>query len=325
MRRDLVQTRKFGRTEMQTTPIGFGSWAIGGPDWAAGWGAQDDRESLGAIKRSLELGVNWIDTAAAYGLGHSEEIVAEALEGVPEAERPYIFTKCSLVWDQNGQLGNSLKRDSVKKECEDSLRRLKTDTIDLYQIHWPNPDEDIEEGWQAMAELKEEGKVRYIGVSNFDVGQMKRAQAIAPIDSLQPPYSMLSREIEDDILPFCEQENIAVIVYSPMKSGLLTGKMTKERAENLPDDDWRSRASAFNEPQLSRNLELVELLREIGNRHDASPAEVAIAWTLKHPAVTGAIVGARRPDQVDGVVGAADLKLDDAEIGEIEAFLGQGS
>ena len=320
-----MQTRKFGRTEMRTTPIGFGSWAIGGPEWAAGWGPQDDEESVGAIRRAVELGMNWIDTAAAYGLGHSEEIVARALEGAPEAERPYIFTKCSLVWDENGQLGNSLKKGSVKKECEDSLRRLKTDAIDLYQIHWPNPDEDIEESWQAMAELKQEGKVRNIGVSNFDVGQMKRAQTIAPIDSLQPPYSMLSREVEDEILPFCEQENIAVIVYSPMKSGLLTGKMTKQRAESLPDDDWRSRAPAFNEPQLSRNLELVELLREIGTRHDASPAEVAIAWTLKHPAVTGAIVGARRPDQVDGVVGAADLKLDDAEIGEIEAFLGQGS
>lgn len=316
-----MQTRKFGKTDMETTPIGFGSWAVGGSGWAAGWGPQDDEESVGAIRRALELGVNWIDTAAVYGLGHSEEIVARALEGV--SERPYVFTKCSMVWDENGEIGHSIKAESVKRECENSLRRLRTDAIDLYQIHWPNPDEEIEEGWSAMAELKAEGKVRHIGVSNFDVGQMKRAQEIASVESLQPPYSMLSREIEDEILPYCQENGIAVIVYSPMKSGLLTGKMTRERAQNLPEDDWRSRASAFQEPQLSRNLELVELLSEIGDRHGVSSAEVAIAWTLSHPAVTGAIVGARRPDQVDGVVGAADLKLDEDELDEIEAFLKQ--
>jgi aryl-alcohol dehydrogenase-like predicted oxidoreductase len=316
-----MQTRKFGKTDMETTPIGFGSWAVGGSGWAAGWGPQDDEESVGAIRRALELGVNWIDTAAVYGLGHSEEIVARALEGV--SERPYVFTKCSMVWDENGEIGYSLKAESVKRECENSLRRLRTDAIDLYQIHWPNPDEEIEEGWSAMAELKAEGKVRHIGVSNFDVPQMKRAQEIAPVESLQPPYSMLSREIEDEILPYCQENGIAVIVYSPMKSGLLTGKMTHERAQSLPEDDWRSRATAFQEPQLSRNLELVELLREIGNRHGISPAEVAIAWTLSHPAVTGAIVGARRSDQVDGVVGAAELKLTGDELGEIEAFLKQ--
>jgi aryl-alcohol dehydrogenase-like predicted oxidoreductase len=313
--------RKFGKTDMETTPIGFGSWAVGGSGWAAGWGPQDDEESVGAIRRALELGVNWIDTAAVYGLGHSEEIVARALEGV--SERPYVFTKCSMVWDENGEIGHSIKAESVKRECENSLRRLRTDAIDLYQIHWPNPDEEIEEGWSAMAELKAEGKVRHIGVSNFDVGQMKRAQEIASVESLQPPYSMLSREIEDEILPYCQENGIAVIVYSPMKSGLLTGKMTRERAQNLPEDDWRSRASAFQEPQLSRNLELVELLSEIGDRHGVSSAEVAIAWTLSHPAVTGAIVGARRPDQVDGVVGAADLKLTGDELDEIGAFLKQ--
>jgi len=316
-----MQTRKFGKTDMETTPIGFGSWAVGGSGWAAGWGPQDDEESVGAIRRALELGVNWIDTAAVYGLGHSEQIVARALEGV--SERPYVFTKCSMVWDENGEIGHSLKAESVKRECENSLRRLRTDAIDLYQIHWPNPDEEIEEGWSAMAELKAEGKVRHIGVSNFDVGQMKRAQEIASVESLQPPYSMLSREIEDEILPYCQENGIAVIVYSPMKSGLLTGKMTRERAQNLPEDDWRSRASAFQEPQLSRNLELVELLREIGDRHGVSSAEVAIAWTLNHPAVTGAIVGARCPDQVDGVVGAADLKLTGDELDEIGAFLKQ--
>ncbi len=318
-----MQTRKFGNTGMETTTIGFGSWAVGGSGWAAGWGPQDDEESVGAIRRALELGINWIDTAAVYGLGHSEEVVAHALKGVPEGERPYVFTKCSMVWDENGEIGHNLKADSVKRECEESLRRLNTDVIDLYQIHWPNPDEEIEEGWQAMAELKEEGKVWHIGVSNFDVSQMKRAQAIASIDSLQPPYSMLDRGIEDEILPYCREQNIAVIVYSPMKSGLLTGEMTRERAESLPEDDWRSRARAFNEPQLSKNLGLVDLLREIGGRHDASPAEVAIAWTLLHPAVTAAIVGSRRPDQVDGVVGAADLKLSGDEVGEIEAFLAE--
>ncbi len=318
-----MQTRKFGNTGMETTTIGFGSWAVGGSGWAAGWGPQDDEESVGAIRRALELGINWIDTAAVYGLGHSEEVVVRALKGVPEGERPYVFTKCSMVWDENGEIGHNLKADSVKRECEESLRRLNTDVIDLYQIHWPNPDEEIEEGWQAMAELKEEGKVRHIGVSNFDVSQMKRAQAIASIDSLQPPYSMLDRGIEDEILPYCREQNIAVIVYSPMQSGLLTGEMTRERAESLPEDDWRSRARAFNEPQLSKNLGLVDLLREIGGRHDASPAEVAIAWTLLHPAVTAAIVGSRRPDKVDGVVGAADLKLSGDEVGEIEAFLAE--
>jgi aryl-alcohol dehydrogenase-like predicted oxidoreductase len=228
-----------------------------------------------------------------------------------------------MVWDENGEIGHSLKAESVKRECENSLRRLRTDAIDLYQIHWPNPDEEIEEGWSAMAELKQEGKVRHIGVSNFDVAQMKRAREIAPVESLQPPYSMLSREIEDEILPYCQENGIAIIVYSPMKSGLLTGKMTKERAQSLPEDDWRSRAPAFQEPQLSRNLELVELLKEIGERHDASPGEVAIAWTLRHPAVTGAIVGGRQPDQVDGIIGAAELRLSDDEIDEIEAFLAE--
>lgn len=226
-----MQKRKFGKTDMEITFIGFGSWAVGGSGWAAGWGSQDDEESVGAIRRSLELGVNWIDTAAVYGLGHSEEVVARALEGVPEAERPYVFTKCSMIWDENGEIGHSLKTDCVKRECEDSLRRLQTDVIDLYQIHWPNPDEEIEEGWAAMAELKKEGKVRHIGVSNFDVSQMKRAYEIAPVESLQPPYSMLSRDIEDEILPYGREQNIAVIVYSLMKSGLLTGKMTREGGE----------------------------------------------------------------------------------------------
>lgn len=308
---------------MEITEIGFGSWAIGGSGWAAAWGPQDDEEAVGAINRAVELGMNWVDTAAVYGLGHSEELVAQALKGVPEADRPYVFTKCALVWDENSEVHNSLKADSIKRECEDSLRRLQTDVIDLYQIHWPNPDEDVEEGWTAMAELKEEGKVRHIGVSNFDVGQMERAQKIAPVETLQPPYNMLNRGVEDEILPYCAENDVGVIVYSPMRSGLLTGKMTRERVENLPSDDWRRNAEDFQEPRLSRNLQLVDLLTEIGAKHGRSPGEVAIAWTLRHPAVTAAIVGGRRPDQVDGIIGAAEFRLSEDEQEKIESFLTQ--
>lgn len=317
-----MQTRRFGRTGLDITRIGFGSWAVGGSGWFGGWGSQDDQDSIAAIHRAVENGINWIDTAAVYGLGHSEEVVAEALKGVSEADRPYVFTKCELVWDEEGNVGNSLKADSVKRECEDSLRRLNVEAIDLYQIHWPNPDEDIEEGWQAMADLKREGKVRHIGVSNFGVGQLKRAEAVAPVETLQPPYSMLNRGVEDEVLPYCRENDIGVINYSPMFSGLLTGKMDKQRAESLPSDDWRSRHPEFQEPSLSRNLELVEALREIGAAHGGtSPGEVAIAWTLRNPAITAAIVGGRRPDQVDGVVGAADLALDESEVERIERYL----
>ncbi len=320
-----MQTVKFGKTGMEITPIGFGSWAIGGSGWAAAWGPQDDEEAVGAIRRAVEVGINWIDTAAVYGLGHSEELVAQALKNVPEADRPYVFTKCSLVWDENANISNVLKKDSVKRECEDSLRRLQTDVIDLYQIHWPNPEGDIEEGWTAMAELKEEGKVRHIGVSNFDVSQMERANAIAPVETLQPPYNMLNRGVEDEILPYCAESDIGVIVYSPMRSGLLTGKMTRERVQNLPSDDWRRNSEDFQEPKLSRNLELVALLEEIGGSHGKSPAEVAIAWTLRHPAVTAAIVGGRRPDQVDGIIGAAEFRLSEEEVDRIETFLDESS
>ena len=318
-----MQTVKFGKTGMEITPVGFGSWAIGGSGWAAAWGPQDDEEAVGAIRRAVELGMNWVDTAAVYGLGHSEELVAQALKGIPEAERPYVFTKCSLVWDENGEVHNVLKKDSVKREAEDSLRRLQTDVIDLYQIHWPNPDEDIEEGWEAMAELKDEGKVRHIGVSNFDLSQMERIGEIAPVETLQPPYNMLNRGVEEEILPYCGENDIGVIVYSPMRSGLLTGKMTPERVANLPSDDWRRNAQDFQEPRLSRNLELVELLEEIGADHGLSPGEVAIAWTLRHPAVTAAIVGGRRPDQVDGIIGAAELRLSEDELDRIETFFAQ--
>ena len=312
-----MQTVKFGKTGMEITRIGFGSWAIGGN----AWGPQDDEEAVGAIRRAAELGMNWVDTAAVYGLGHSEELVAQALEGMPEPDRPYVFTKCSLVWDENSEVHNVLKKDSVKRECEESLRRLQTDVIDLYQIHWPRPDEDIEEGWEALAELKDEGKVRHIGVSNFDVSQMERIGEIAPVETLQPPYNMLNRGVEEEILPYCAEHDIGVIVYSPMRSGLLTGKMTPERVANLPSDDWRRNADDFQEPRLSRNLELVELLEEIGAEHGRSPGEVAIAWTLRHPAVTAAIVGGRRPDQVDGIIGAAELRLSEDELDRIGASL----
>ncbi len=316
-----MQKVRFGKTELEITPVGFGAWAIGGGGWAAAWGPQDDDEAVGAIRRAVELGINWVDTAAVYGIGHSEELVAQALKNVPEADRPYVFTKCSLVWDGSGDISNVLKKDSVKKECEDSLRRLQVDVIDLYQIHWPKPDGDIEEGWEALSELKDEGKVRHVGVSNFDAGQMGRADAVAPVETLQPPYNMLRRGVEDEILPYARENDVGVIVYSPMASGLLTGKMTRERVENMPSDDWRRNNEQFNDPRLSKNLDLVEKLREIGQRHDKSPAEVAIAWTLRHPAVSAAIVGGRRPDQVDGIVGAADFRLSEDEIDEIETSI----
>jgi len=310
--------RRLGNSDLEISPIGFGAWAIGGSEWSAGWGPQDDTESVAAIGRALDLGVNWIDTAAVYGLGHSEEVVARAVQG--RATRPYIFTKCSLVWGADREVQNSLQPDSIRRECEASLRRLQVEAIDLYQIHWPNPDADIEIGWRTLAALQQEGKVRYIGVSNFDVAQMRRALAIAPITSLQPPYSLVKPEVEDAILPFAGAHNIGVIVYAPMQSGLLTGAMTRERAAQLPADDWRSRNPDFREPRLSRNLALVDVLRRIGERHGSTPGEVAIAWTLRNPAVTGAIVGARRPDQVEGVLGAAGLELTPDDLAEIDTF-----
>ncbi|MFN6471257.1 MAG: aldo/keto reductase [Nostoc sp. SerVER01] len=314
-----MQTKQLGNSELHITPIGFGAWAIGGGDWAFGWGAQDDEESIAAINRALDLGVNWIDTAAIYGLGHSEEVVAQALKG--RSNRPYIFTKCSLIWDEKGKIVNSLKADSIRREVEASLRRLDIETIDLYQIHWPNPDPEIEEGWTTLAKLKDEGKVRYIGVSNFNVQQLQRAQNIAPVTSLQPPYSLVKPNVGNEILPFCKENNIGVIVYSPMQSGLLTGKMTPERVANFPDDDWRKNSSEFQQPRLSRNLKLVEVLRHIGEKHGRSPGEVAIAWTLNNPAVTAAIVGGRNPQQVEGIIGAGDFRLNQQELDEIETFI----
>lgn len=316
-----MELRRLGNSDLTITPIGIGAWAIGGSGWNGSMGLQNEADSVPAIQAALDHGLNWIDTAALYGLGHSEEVVARAIQG--RTSKPFIFTKCERVWDEHGNIGASLKAASIRRECEDSLRRLKVDSIDLYQIHWPEPDQDIEEGWSELARLKQTGKVRYIGVSNFSVAQMKRAQAIAPITTLQPPYAVVRREIEQDILPFCQQHKIGVIVYSPMYAGLLTGAMTHERVSNFLAEDWRRNLPGFQEPALSRNLRVVEHLREIGKRHGRSPGEVAIAWTLNHPAVTGAIVGFRSPKQVDGIIGAADFRLTPREITEIDEQLNQ--
>jgi len=314
-----MKTRQLGNTDMQITPIGFGTWAIGGGGYQFGWGPQDDEQSIATINHALDLGINWIDTAAVYGLGHSEEVVARALKG--RSKRPYIFTKCARVWDEHGNITGNLKAQSIRRECENSLRRLQTDVIDLYQMHWPDPEPDIEEGWSTMAELNKEGKVRYIGVCNFNVSQMRRIMQIAPISSLQPPYSIIHPDVENGILPFCQEHNIGVIVYSPMVSGLLTGSMTRERIANLPEDDWRRRSPDFQEPRLSRNLALVERLTDIGFMHNLTPGVVAIAWTLRNPAVTGAIVGGRHPEQVNGIIGAAEFRLTDSEIAQIDEVL----
>jgi aryl-alcohol dehydrogenase-like predicted oxidoreductase len=313
--------RTLGNSDLQLTPIGFGAWAIGGGNWEFAWGPQGDKESIAAIHRALDLGINWIDTAAIYGLGHSEEIVARALKST--SHKPLVFTKCSMRWRMDRSISRSLKAESLTEELENSLRRLGVETIDLYQIHWPDPPDQIEEGWETLARFKEQGKVRYIGVSNFNVEQMKRIQKIAPMTSLQPPYSMLRRAIETEILPFALANNIGVINYSPMVSGLLTGKMTAERAAALPADDWRRRAVEFKEPRLSRNLRLVELLREIGGGHHVSPGVVAVAWTLHHPAITAAIVGGRSAEQVEGLSPALEFRLSDEEYGRINAFLDQ--
>jgi aryl-alcohol dehydrogenase-like predicted oxidoreductase len=311
-----VRTDTFGRTGLEITRVGFGAWAVGGGNWEFGWGEQDDEESIAAIHRALELGVNWIDTAAQYGLGHSEEVVRRAVDGVDP--RPLIFTKGGQPEGPNRTSYQSLKRDSLRRECEGSLEHLGVDAIDLYQIHWPIPDEEVEEGWAALAELKGEGLVRHIGASNFSVEQLERAEAIAPVESLQPPYSLLDREIEEEILPYCRERDIGVIVYSPMASGLLTGAMTRERIESLPADDWRGRSARFLEPELSRSLEVVERLKGVAERHGVSPGAVAVAWTLRHPAVHAAIVGFRRPDQVDPIVVAADIELTEEDVAELE-------
>ena len=323
-----MEKRRLGTSDLMITPIGLGAWAMGGGGWTFAWGPQDDGESIAAIRRALDLGINWIDTAAVYGLGHSEEVVAQALADIPASDRPFVFTKCSLIWDEKGNISHSLEPESIRRELEDSLRRLRVETIDLYQIHWANfhgqppGDAGVEAAGKALAELRAQGKIRHIGVSNFDVRQMESMRAVAPIASLQPPYSMLKRGIEAEILRYCEAQGIGVLVYSPMHAGLLSGTMTRERVAAMPSDDWRRNFNPdFREPKLSHSLRLVEGLRAIGARHGRSPAEVAIAWTLRLPAVTAAIVGARNASQVDGFIGAADFRLDQQELDAIEQAL----
>jgi aryl-alcohol dehydrogenase-like predicted oxidoreductase len=321
--------RQLGKSDLLITPIGIGAWAMGGGNWQFGWGPQHDQDSIAAIHQGLARGVNWIDTAAVYGLGRSETVVGRAIRDL--GGRPYVFTKCSLVWDQDGKISHSLQASSIRREAEASLKRLGLDAIDLYQIHWPvgadvpeaAPPGSIEEAMGALLDLQTTGKIRHIGVSNFDVEQMKRARAIAPITSLQPPYSLLAREVESATFPFVRQNHIGVLVYSPMASGLLSGAMTRERIAGLADDDWRKHGPNFQEPLLSRNLRLVEILRRIGKRRNATPGEIAIAWTLRNPAVTAAIVGIRTADQVTGVAGAADVHLSPDELAEIESTVEQ--
>ncbi len=312
--------RTLGNSDLQLTAIGFGAWAIGGANWEFSWGPQDDSESVAAIHRALDLGVNWIDTAAIYGLGHSEEVVGRAISS-HSGPKPLIFTKCSMRWHEDRSIYRSLRAKSLAEELEGSLGRLGVETIDLYQIHWPNPDDELEEGWEALAQLREQGKIRWIGVSNFSIEQMKRAQKIAPITSLQPPYSMLRRGIEAEILPFAQANGIGAINYSPMLSGLLAGTMTAERIAALPAEDWRRKNVEFSEPRLSRNLCLVEVLREIGSGHGVSPGVVAVAWTLHNPAVTAAIVGGRSGKQVEGLAPALTFRLGGEEYERINAFL----
>ena len=321
-----METRKLGNSDLHITPVGYGAWAVGGGGWQFGWGPQEDNDSVAAIHRSLELGVNWIDTAAVYGLGHSEEVVARALQQW-KGKRPYVFTKCAMRWDKKGHVTKVHTAQSIREECDASLRRLQVDVSDLYQMHWPPEDNGpgLEEAWSTMAALKKEGKVRWIGVSNFDVSQLQRAEKIAPVTSLQPPYSLIRRRIESEILPHCERRGIGVIVYSPMASGLLTGAMTRERAANLPKDDWRRNNPEFREPKLSQNLELVERLKKVAGRYAATSGAIAIAWTLRLPAVTGAIVGARNAKQAQEVMRAGEIKLTPQDIAEIEGVTAQAA
>lgn len=314
-----LPTAPLGATGMEITRIGFGAWAIGGGDWRFGWGPQEDDQSVAAIIHALESGINWIDTAAVYGFGRSEKVVARALAALPASRKPYVFTKCSRIPDPSGDgsVTSSLKRDSVFREAEASLERLGVDTIDLYQIHWPKPPGDIEEGWSALAELKERGLVKHIGVSNFDVEQLRKISQIAPVETLQPEYSLIERDAEASLLPYAREQGLGVIVYSPMGSGLLSGRMTAERIAGLPDNDWRKHAPEFNEPELTPNLALVERIREVADARGVAPGAVSVAWTLRNPAVSAAIVGFRDPSQVDPLLPAASLDLTDAEVARI--------
>jgi len=317
--------RRLGRTDMLITPVGLGAWAIGGGDWAVGWGDQDDKASIAAIRHATERGINWIDTAAIYGLGHSEEIVGAALKEIPASERPLVFTKCGLRWDETNRMAspqNVGSPASIRAECDASLKRLGVERIDLYQMHWPARDgTPIEEYWRTLLDLKKEGKVRAVGLSNHNVDQLAAAEAIGHVDTLQPPFSAIRRDFAANELPWCFAHDTGVIVYSPMQAGLLSGAFTAERAKALPANDWRSRNPEFTGEKLKANLALAETMKTIAARHDATAAAVAIAWTLAWPGVSGAIVGARAPDQVDGWIGAAYLELSPAELGEIAATI----
>jgi len=321
-----MQTRKLGFTDLYLTTVGFGAWAVGGGNWEWGWGAQDDTESYAAIQKAIDLGINWIDTAAGYGKGHSEEVVGKAIRG--HRDQVVIATKCGLVWNDpsDWQVSNRLKAWSIRQEAENSLRRLGVDVIDLYQVHWPAPDEDLEEAWGEIARLVSEGKVRYAGASNFTVDQLRRVQGIHPVASLQPEYSMLERSVEDELLGFCAKNNVGVIAYSPMASGLLTGKYTRASLESLHPEDWRRRLNEhFQEPELSANLDYIERINAIAERHNRSLGELAIAWVLRRSEMTAAIVGARRPSQIAEIVPAGDWQLSSSVIGEIDELLSQRS
>ena len=313
-----LPTTQLGETGLEITRVGFGAWAIGGSGYDWGWGSQEDDESIAAIHHALEQGVNWIDTAAQYGFGHSETVVGRALEGLGDHERPYVFTKGGQPEGPWRTTIQSLRRDSLRRELEGSLTRLGLDAVDLYQIHWPIPAEQIAEGWSTLADLKKEGLVRHIGVSNFSIAQLRLIRQIAPVETLQPPYSLVAPDVEHELLPYAERERIGVIVYSPMGSGLLTGAMTRERIQHLPEDDWRKHSERFQEPQLSKHLALVERLKTVAGRHQTTPGAVAVTWTLRNPAVDGAIVGFRRPDQVDPIIAAAHLHLNDDDVATIE-------
>lgn len=314
-----MQKRRLGYTELEITRIGLGTWAIGGGDWKFGWGPQDDQASIAAIHRAIDLGINWVDTAPAYGLGHCEEVVGRALREI--SKKPLVFTKCERCWDEKGELFGRLKRESVVAEIEASLKRLQVEVIDLYQIHWPQPDEDIEEGWEAIATGIKQGKIRYGGVSNFNVDQMKRLLPIHPIASLQPPFSMVRREIESELLPFCGANGIGTIIYSPMQKGLLTDKLSKAWADGLPANDHRRGDPNFQEPKLGRHLKLVEALRMIAKREGHTVGQLAIAWALHQPHVTGAIVGARSPNQIEETAPAGDWDLGASLLAEIDQAL----
>ncbi len=320
-----LPTRQLGRTDMTITPVGFGAWAIGGAGWAAGWGAQDDKQSVAAIRHAVERGINWIDTAAIYGLGHSEEVVRAALKDMPASERPFVFTKCGLIWDDNNRTAMPRRIGapaSIRREVEDSLRRLGVERLDLYQMHWPATDGSrVEDYWRALLDLKAEGKVRAVGLSNHNVAQLDSIEPVGHVDTLQPPFSAIKREFAAAELPWCRAHETGVIVYSPMQAGLLTGAFSEERAKMLPKDDWRSRDAEFTGDKLKRNLKLAAAMKSVAERHGTTPAAVAVAWVLAWPGVTGAIVGARAPEQIEGWIDGATLYLARSDLEEIAATI----